>query len=664
MSNSRSTRFPDWALWIIGAATILAAAILILAVVLGVRAGQRQIEIQARQEVGIHLQRAIDFRAEGNLEAALAEYQQVMLLDPGNVGAVEGIESLLALAQGDTPPQPAAQPRAPEPEAAQAVATPPPAPTNSPLPTPAPTLSAVEEDWQEAERAYANGDWEEAAKLLEAIQALEPRFEADAVADMLFNSYVNLGAEKDQAGNLEEALALVDAALELRPNAEQLRTARSMAAAYLDVLTYSGANWEEAVLLLEELYNTDPDYRDVEERLQEARVALGDDLLAEEDWCDALEQYIAAIDIDVTPGLLSKRDRARNSCDDLSEVAAAPTRRNTATPRVTPRTSTRTPTRTPTPAVVANATPQTSPREGAADADATSTPEESVVAAATATATPAAPAGSPTRGRILFASVSPDDGRSRIYGISIAGAARPQLIVEDGRQPALRADSERLIYYNTREDMAGISSFDPGSGLNLRFTRFAEDNHPSWSPEGNRFVFASNREGDRRWRIYVAWADVDGEATNINFGESPAWHPNTNTIVFRGCDETGNRCGLWTMTGAGSGQAPLTSVPEDTMPAWSPDGQTVVFTSSGRHGNYDIYRVDTESGDVVRLTTSPANDGAATVSPDGQWVAFLSDRSGVWQIWAVSLNGGEAVQLADLPGGVGNWLDQSIQWVD
>ena len=110
----------------------------------------------------------------------------------------------------------------------------------------------------------------------------------------------------------------------------------------------------------------------------------------------------------------------------------------------------------------------------------------------------------------------------------------------------------------------------PATGLNLRFTRFAEDNRPSWSPDGNRFAFGSNREGDRRWRIYVAWADVDGEANNINFGENPAWHPNADTIVFRGCDETGNRCGLWTMTGAGSGRSSLTSVPEDTMPAWSP----------------------------------------------------------------------------------------------
>ncbi len=86
-----------------GAVTLLAVALLILAVVLGVRAGQQQLELQRRQQVGIALQQALDFGAEGNLEAALDAYQHVLLLDPGNKTAVEGINQLLKLAAGGTP---------------------------------------------------------------------------------------------------------------------------------------------------------------------------------------------------------------------------------------------------------------------------------------------------------------------------------------------------------------------------------------------------------------------------------------------------------------------------------------------------------------------------------------------------------------------------------
>ena len=98
---SRESRFPTWAWGIIGAVTILAASILIISVVLGVQAGQQQIEIQRRQQIGIALQQATDAQAEGNLQSALDAYQKVLVLDPSNDIAQQGIKNLLTLAQGD-----------------------------------------------------------------------------------------------------------------------------------------------------------------------------------------------------------------------------------------------------------------------------------------------------------------------------------------------------------------------------------------------------------------------------------------------------------------------------------------------------------------------------------------------------------------------------------
>ena len=97
------SRFPAWAWWIIGLITVLAVSILVLSVVLGIRAGQQQIEIQRRQQVGIALQQAIDFQAEGDFQSALEQYQKALVLDPSNDTAQQGIKNLFTLVQSGTP---------------------------------------------------------------------------------------------------------------------------------------------------------------------------------------------------------------------------------------------------------------------------------------------------------------------------------------------------------------------------------------------------------------------------------------------------------------------------------------------------------------------------------------------------------------------------------
>jgi len=596
-----SGRMPR-AFWVmIGISTLLAVVIILFLILRGLQDGRVQGEAQRRQQIAIFLQEAADLRAEGHPRDALVRYQQVLKLDGENEEAINGIGELL-----DSPLTEAPVPTT--------VTTPTPG-----LPTATPTpLNPLASIWADAQALYNAGRWADAIARLLQVRAADATFQTSQVEAMLYTSYVSLGTEKSNSGSLEEAVNLFDRALVLRPDATDTRALRDETAQYVDALTYWFADWPKVIELLNTLYQSNPEYRDVRQRLQKAHTEYADSLSRQDEWCTAVEQFAAAIAVQNGPGLAEKQAQAQLLCD------TAPT------PSATDGTATI--------------------PGGTAQPGVTSTPFAPVV-------------GGLGVGRILYSAQDLVDGRQRIFAQPVTASVKPVVVVEDAAQPDLRSDGQRLVFRSTRGDQRGLGSFDPASGLRLRFTNYSEDILPSWNPEGNRLVFASNREGDRRWRIYTAWADGSDSGTDMGFGQDPEWHPTADSIVYRGCDEQGNGCGLWTMNSGGGERHPLTSVPGDARPVWSPDGRYVIFTSQERDNNWEIYRVEVTTGTVTRITNDPGIDGAPAVSPDGSRIVFLSNRDGTWKLWIKPLAGGLEQPLAGLGGDVGDWIEQKIQWV-
>ncbi|NJN83055.1 MAG: SH3 domain-containing protein [Caldilineaceae bacterium] len=280
----------------------------------------------------------------------------------------------------------------------------------------------------------------------------------------------------------------------------------------------------------------------------------------------------------------------------------------------------------------------------------------------TAAAPAAAPAGAATGSGRIFFSIQETDGAKNIYVYSFDANAPPVKAADLGIQPNLQPGGQRLAFHSTRNDMLGLGGLDLDTQLRVRFAKNIEDAYPSWNGDGNRLVFASNREGDRKWRIYVTWAATDSDIADLGFGQDPDWHPSQDRIVFKGCDNAGANCGLWLMNADGGDRQKLTGSPSDSRPVWTPDGSAVVFMSNERNGNWELYRVDVASGAVTRLTNDGANDGLPAVSADGSQVAFISDRDGSWAIWRIPANGG-AAELVTATGSVpSDWLEHGLDW--
>lgn len=90
--------------------------------------------------------------------------------------------------------------------------------------------------------------------------------------------------------------------------------------------------------------------------------------------------------------------------------------------------------------------------------------------------------------------------------------------------------------------------------------------------------------------------------------------------------------------------------------AVAPDASAIVYTRRTIEGGKyrrRIWRTTFRGGRPEPVTTADATDSRPRFSPDGRTLLFISDRSGRPQPWVLPVNGGEAHQLIDLPGGVG-----------
>jgi Tol biopolymer transport system component len=140
--------------------------------------------------------------------------------------------------------------------------------------------------------------------------------------------------------------------------------------------------------------------------------------------------------------------------------------------------------------------------------------------------------------------------------------------------------------------------------------------HPQVSPDGRRVVFTSTRSGE--WQIWTS--DPDG----------------TNAVQLTAME-------AWATGG----------------PRWSPDGKQVAF-GSDQEGSF------AEGGKPQRLTSDPGFDQGAYFSKDRRWIYFVSDRAGGFQIWRMTVNGKDPVQLTTN----GGWLaaespdGRSIYYID
>ncbi|MBI4834965.1 MAG: PD40 domain-containing protein [Planctomycetes bacterium] len=176
----------------------------------------------------------------------------------------------------------------------------------------------------------------------------------------------------------------------------------------------------------------------------------------------------------------------------------------------------------------------------------------------------------------------------------------------------------------------------------VKLTSKSRDNiHPTWSPDGRRIAFASNRNG--RYEIYLI--DEDGhnqkQLTNSSGGydDFPSWTPDGQKITFTTRQAGSQVLEIDTIGLDGRNQTRLL---DGQCSDWASDGNRLAFISSGNMG-YDIFVMSVADNKTYKQLTNNAIAMGTRLSwsPDSTNIAFATLRNKHFAIGVVDSSGKE-----------------------
>ncbi|MCI0447160.1 serine/threonine-protein kinase, partial [bacterium] len=200
------------------------------------------------------------------------------------------------------------------------------------------------------------------------------------------------------------------------------------------------------------------------------------------------------------------------------------------------------------------------------------------------------------------------------------------------RNACLSPDGEFIVYAG---DESGnwdlfLQRVDGQNAMNLTKDSTVGDTEPSFSPDGKRIAFRSERQGGG---IFIMGATGESVKRLTNFGYFPAWSPDGNEIAFVTQDffdvhDRGDFSELWILNATTGEKRQITKKPIDAIqPNWSPHGTRIAYWSVPL-SQRDIATIPAKGGPEVKVTDDQYTDWSPVWSVDGKFLYFASDRGG------------------------------------
>ena len=256
--------------------------------------------------------------------------------------------------------------------------------------------------------------------------------------------------------------------------------------------------------------------------------------------------------------------------------------------------------------------------------------------------------------------------QSDIYIKSIDGNAVTQLTSDPAADmmPTFSPDGSKIAFASERAGNWDIYIMEARGGQAVQITDSpAQEIHPSFSPDGTHLVYSTLSQASGQWELVVVNLENTATKKYIGSGLLPHWSPVDNRILFQRARQRGTRWfSIWTLTYEdGEAHSPTELAASDNAacitPDWSPDGEHVVFCTvidpqydDGRSPTYaDLWVMEADGSNRSRLTHGQFTN----LQPDwsrGGSIFFVSDRGGEGLENVFALRADQAIRVADAAG--------------
>jgi tricorn protease len=164
-----------------------------------------------------------------------------------------------------------------------------------------------------------------------------------------------------------------------------------------------------------------------------------------------------------------------------------------------------------------------------------------------------------------------------------------------------------------------------GDTRDLTNTSDADEDHPSWSPDGKTIAYTTDGSGEQQIAIRPAEGGPETRLTHFEKGYFyvPKWSPDARYIAFSDAEHR-----LWYVsTAGGAPQLVATDQYSEIHDyTWSPDGLWLAYSVTGQNEQSNIWLYSLKTRHATRISDPLSNDFMPRFDRAGKYLFFVSTR--------------------------------------